>query len=40
MMKDQYLGYKDFMGYSTLKSWYYTANWALNGFMKYSKIFN
>lgn len=40
IMKDQYLVYKDFMGYSTLKSWYYTANWALNGFMKYSKIFN
>ncbi len=40
IMKDQYLVYKDFMGYSTLKSWYYTANWALNGFLKYSKIFN
>lgn len=40
IMKDQYLVYKDYMGFSTLKSWYYTANWALNGFMKYSKIFN
>lgn len=40
IVKDQYLVYKDFMGFSTLKSLYYTANWALNGFMKYSKIFN
>ncbi len=40
IMKDQYLVYKDYMKFSTLKSWYYTANWALNGFMKYSKIFN
>lgn len=37
---DQYLVYKDFMGFSTVKSLYYTANWALNGFMKYSKFFN
>lgn len=40
IMKDQYLVYKDHMNFSTLKSWYYTANWAFNGFMKYSKIFN
>lgn len=40
IMKDQYLVYKDYMGFSTLKSWYYTANWALNGFMKYAKVFN
>ncbi|MBT2620671.1 MULTISPECIES: glycosyltransferase family 2 protein [Chryseobacterium] len=40
IIKDQYLVYKDFMKFSTLKSLYYTANWALNGFMKYSKIFN
>lgn len=40
IMKDQYLVYKDHMNFSILKSWYYTANWALNGFMKYSKIFN
>lgn len=40
IVKDQYLVYKDFMGFSTLKSLYYTTNWALNGFMKYSKIFN
>lgn len=40
IMKDQYLVYKDHMNFSTLKSCYYTANWALNGFMKYSKIFN
>ena len=39
-MKDQYLVYKDYMHFSALKSWYYTANWAINGFMKYSKIFN
>lgn len=40
MMKEQYLVYKDYMKFSTLKSMYYTANWAINGFMKYSKIFN
>ena len=40
IMKDQYLVYKDYMHFSALKSWYYTANWAINGFMKYSKIFN
>ena len=40
IMKDQYLVYKKYMNFSTLKSWYYTANWALNGFLKYSKIFN
>ncbi len=40
IMKDQYLVYKEHMRFSTIKSWYYTANWALNGFMKYSKIFN
>ncbi|UOU99736.1 glycosyltransferase [Chryseobacterium daecheongense] len=40
IIMDQYLVYKDFMGFSTLKSLYYTANWAMNGFMKYSKIFN
>ena len=40
IMKDQYLVYKDYMHFSTFKSWYYTANWALNGFMKYSKLFN
>lgn len=40
IMVDQYLVYKDYMKFSTLKSWYYTANWAINGFMKYSKFFN
>ena len=40
IVKDQYLVYKDFMNFSTLKSLYYTANWAFNGFLKYSKIFN
>ncbi|SFI41114.1 glycosyltransferase family 2 protein [Halpernia frigidisoli] len=40
IMKDQYLVYKDYMGFSTLKSSYYTAYWAINGFLKYSKLFN
>jgi len=40
IIKDQYLVYKDFMKFSTVKSLYYTANWAFNGFLKYSKIFN
>lgn len=40
IMKDQYLVYKDFMKFSTLKSLYYTANWAFNGFLKYSRLFN
>lgn len=40
IVKDQYLVYKDYMNFSTVKSLYYTANWALNGFMKYSKLFN
>ncbi|WP_226063837.1 glycosyltransferase family 2 protein [Kaistella polysaccharea] len=40
IMKDQYLVYKEHMNFSTLKSLYYTGNWAINGFMKYSKIFN
>lgn len=37
---DQYLVYKEHMNFSTLKSLYYTLNWAINGFMKYSKLFN
>ena len=40
IMKDQYLVYKDHMQFSTLKSLYFTANWAFNGFKKYSRIFN
>lgn len=40
IIKDQYLVYKDFMHFSTLKSLYYTAHWAFNGFKKYSKWFN
>lgn len=40
ILKDQYLVYKDFMKFSTPKSLYYTANWAFNGFLKYSKWFN
>ena len=40
IVKDQYLVYRDYMKFSTVKSLYYTANWALNGFLKYSKFFN
>ena len=40
IMLDQYLVYKDYMKFSTLKSMYYTANLAFNGFKKYSKLFN
>ena len=40
IIKDQYLVYKDYMNFSTFKSLYYTANWAFNGFKKYSKAFN
>lgn len=40
IVKDQYLVYKDYMQFSTAKSLYYTMNWAVNGFFKYSKIFN
>lgn len=40
IMLDQYLVYKNFMKFSTAKSVYYTLNWAVNGFLKYSKIFN
>lgn len=40
IVKDQYLVYKDYMKFSTIKSLYYTAHWALNGFKKYSKLFN
>lgn len=40
VIKDQYLVYKDYMHFSILKSLYYTAHWALNGFLKYAKIFN
>ncbi len=40
IVKDQYLVYKDHMNFSTIKSLYYTANWAMNGFLKYSKLFN
>lgn len=40
IIKDQYLVYKDHMQFSTLKSLYYTVNWAFNGFKKYSRIFN
>lgn len=40
IVKDQYLVYRDYMQYTTLKSLYFTAQWAVNGFRKYSKIFN
>lgn len=40
IMKDQYLVYKEHMNFSTVKSMYYTMNWAFNGFRKYSKLFN
>lgn len=40
IIKDQFLVYKDHMKFSTIKSLYYTANWAFNGFKKYSKFFN
>lgn len=40
IIKDQFLVYKDYMKFSTIKSLYYTANWAFNGFKKYSKFFN
>lgn len=40
IIKEQYLVYRQFMGFSMLKSVYYTCHWALNGFLKYSKLFN
>lgn len=40
IIKDQYLVYREFMGFSLMKSLYYTGLWAMNGFMKYSKLFN
>lgn len=40
IVRDQYLVYKDHLNFSTLKSLYYTVNWALNGFLKYSSLFN
>ncbi len=40
IIKDQYLVYKEHMKFSTVKSFYYTAHWALNGFKKYAKFLN
>lgn len=40
IIKDQYMVYKKFMHFSTIKSLYYTCLWAINGFKKYSKLFN
>lgn len=40
IIKDQYLVYRKFMKFSTIKSLYYTCLWAVNGFFKYSKFFN
>ncbi len=37
---DQYLVYREHMNFSLAKSCFYTANWAMNGFKKYAKIFN
>ena len=37
---EQYLVYKKFMNFSTIKSIYYTLHWAFNAFMKYAKLFN
>lgn len=37
---DQYLVYREHMKYNLLKSGWYTALWAANGFRKYSKFFN
>lgn len=40
IVKDQYLVYRNFMGFSAFKSLYYTMHWAIYGFVKYSKWFN
>lgn len=40
IIKDQYLVYRKFMNFSVAKSLFYTTLWALNGFKKYSKLFN
>ncbi|MDO4762889.1 MAG: glycosyltransferase family 2 protein [Flavobacteriaceae bacterium] len=40
IIKDQYLVYRKFMNFSVVKSLFYTTLWALNGFKKYSKLFN
>lgn len=40
IIKDQYLVYKKYMKFSTITSLFYTSLWALNGFKKYSKLFN
>lgn len=40
VVKDQYLVYREHMKFSVLKSVYYTMQWAVNGFLKYSKLFN
>lgn len=40
IVKDQYLVYRKHMGFSLIKSCYYTLLWAMNGFKKYAKIFN
>lgn len=40
IIKDQYLVYRKHMNFSMPKSLYYTAHWAFNGFLKYSKWFN
>lgn len=40
IVKDQYLVYREHMKFSVVKSMYYTINWAVNGYLKYSKMFN
>ena len=38
MIKPQWKVYRDVLGFSVLKSSFYTFTWALNGIKKYSKI--
>lgn len=40
LILDQYRVYHRYMKFGVLKSLYYTIHWAVNGFFKYSRIFN
>lgn len=40
IIKDQYLVYREHLKFSISQSLYFTFNWAFNGFLKYSRIFN
>lgn len=40
IIRDQYLVYRQHMEFSSLSSLFYTFIWAVNGFKKYSRIFN